>query len=107
MTLSMFFVAAASPYIVAFVRRCTWRKWLVDSVAFGVIVTLVTLGHLFAGTLTLPPTELFLLELAGYFGVQQGSYKFLLRGRPSIEALEAVGNKPAAPPADDVWRPEV
>ena len=107
MDTTMLLMAAVSPYLVAFFRRCTWRKGLVEALAVVVIIALVTLGHALDGTLTWPLTKPFLEDLATYFGIQQGAYIFVLRGRDSIKALEDVGNKPAATTPDDVWRPEV
>ena len=105
MNATVFILAVLSPLVVALIRKCQWPKEVVELVAVVIIVALVILGKFLDGALIWPLTESFWLELLGYFGAQQASYKLLWRNSAAVESLEQVGNPPAV--ADDnagLWR---
>ena len=89
MTATTFILSALSPLLVALVRRCKWPKTVIVLLSLLIVAALYVAGQALDQSLTWPLTAQFWTGLAAAWGVQQASYKFLMRGSTPIEELES------------------
>lgn len=89
MTATTVILAALSPLLVALLRRCSWPQPVVELLSLVIVAVFYIVGQWLDVALTWPLHPGFWTGLAAAWGIQQASYKLVMRGSKPIEDLEA------------------